>query len=111
MRIRQELTERTVLSDVGDRLARHRLDLNLTQAQLAREAGVSKRTVVRLEHGDSTQLTNLVRVLRALGLLANFNALVPPPLTSPLAQLESEGAPTGRPDCQEIEAGGQVDLG
>ena len=89
MRIRQELTERTVLSDVGDRLARHRLDLNLTQAQLAREAGVSKRTVVRLEHGDSTQLTNLVRVLRALGLLANLNALVPPPLTSPLAQLES----------------------
>lgn len=89
MCIRQELTDRKVLSDVGDRLARHRLNLNLTQAQLAREAGVSTRTVVRLEHGDSTQLTNLVRVLRALGLLANLDALVPLPLTSPLAQLES----------------------
>lgn len=90
MSIDHEMTDRKVLSEVGDRLARHRLDLNLTQAKLARESGVSKRTVIRLEHGDSTQLTNLVRVLRTLGLLANLNALVPPPLTSPLAQLKSK---------------------
>jgi transcriptional regulator with XRE-family HTH domain len=78
-----------VLSGLGDRLARHRLDRNLTQAQLAHEAGVSKRTVIRLENGESSQLTNLIRVLRALGLLANLDVLVPAPLVSPLLQLKS----------------------
>ena len=84
-----KLTDSKVLSDVGDRLARYRLDKNLTQAQLAREAGVSKTTVFRLENGESTQLTNFVRVLRALGLLTTLDALVPGPLTSPLTQLKS----------------------
>jgi putative transcriptional regulator len=66
------------------------LNRNLTQQQLAREAGVSKRTVIRLENGESSQLTNLVRVLRALGLLGNVDALVPAPLESPLARLKSK---------------------
>lgn len=84
-----ELTDRTVLSELGSRLSRHRLDRNLTQAQLAHEAGVSKRTLVRLENGESSQLTNFVRVLRALGLLTNLDALVPKPLPSPVAQLKA----------------------
>lgn len=83
------MTDRAVLSELGNRLARHRLDRNLSQSQLAREAGVSKRTVVRLENGESSQLHNVIRVLRALGLLANLDALIPPPLASPLAQLKS----------------------
>jgi len=83
------MTDRNVLAELGDRLSRHRLDRNLTQEQLAREAGVSKRTVIRLENGESSQLTNLIRVPRVLGLLANLDALVPAPLVSPLAQLKS----------------------
>ena len=43
--------------------------------------------MIRLESGESTQLTNLIRVVRALGLLGNLDAFVPPPLPSPLAQL------------------------
>jgi len=84
-----ELTDSKVLSDLGGRLARYRLDRNLTQSQLAREAGVSKTTVFRLENGGSTQLTNFVRILRALGILTTLDALVPGPLTSPLAELKS----------------------
>ena len=89
METQNELTDRAVLSELGNRLARHRLDRNLTQAQLAREAGVSMRTVVRLENGESSQLHNLVRVLRALGLIANLDAMIPSPPASPLAQLKS----------------------
>lgn len=76
-----------VLAELGARLARLRLDRNLTQDQLAREAGISKRTLLRLEQGQSSQLTNFVRVLRALQLLDGLVALVPAPATSPLAQL------------------------
>ncbi len=84
-----EMTDEAVLAELGDRLSRLRLQRNLTQAQLAREAGVSKRTVIRLESGESSQVTNLIRVVRALGLLGNLDAFVPPPLSSPIAQLRS----------------------
>jgi transcriptional regulator with XRE-family HTH domain len=81
------------LRALAERLAARRLERNQTQAQLARSAGVSLRTLVRLERGESTQLTNLVRVLRALDLLAplleSLAALTPPPQSRPLAQLRS----------------------
>jgi transcriptional regulator with XRE-family HTH domain len=42
----------------------------LTQAQLADRSGVSRRTLTRLEHGDGgVSLENLLRILRALGIL------------------------------------------
>ena len=66
-----------------------RLQRNLTQAQLAREAGLSIRTLVRLEGGKSSQLTNLIRVIRALGLLDNLDAFIAPPRASPIEQLRS----------------------
>ena len=84
-----EMTDEAVLAELGDRFSRLRLQRNLTQAQLAREAGVSKRTLIRLESGESIQVTNLIRVVRALGLLGNLDAFVPPPLSSPIAQLRS----------------------
>lgn len=85
------MTDSAVLSELGQRLARHRLERNLTQAALAKEAGVSKRTLIRLEAGESTQLTNLVRMLRALRLLKNLDTLVPPPVPSPIEQLRTKG--------------------
>lgn len=76
-----------VLAEIGSRLARLRLHRNLTQDQLAREAGIGKRTLLRLEQGRSSQLTNFVRVLRALQLLDGLVALVPASSSSPLTQL------------------------
>jgi len=75
---------------IGRRLVQQRLARNLTQKQLAHDAGISKRTLVRLEHGESTQLTNLIRVLRALDLLRNLDALIPAPPASPLQQLRAQ---------------------
>jgi len=83
--------DEAVLGELGSRLARERLHRNLTQHQLAAEAGVSRSTVRRLEAGRSTQLTNLVRVLRALDLLANLDAVVPRAVASPIEALELRG--------------------
>lgn len=74
---------------LGQRIAQHRLEQNRTEAELAHEAGVSKRTIERLEGGESIHTTNLIRVLRVLGLLANLNELVPAPVPSPLEALRS----------------------
>lgn len=89
MAVVRDMTDSAVLAELGDRISRLRLQRNLTQAQLAREAGVSKRTLIRLENGESSQVTNLIRVIRALGLLGNLDALVPQPLVSPIDQLRS----------------------
>jgi transcriptional regulator with XRE-family HTH domain len=79
------------LRALGRRLARHRLNRNLTQAALAAEAGVSTLTVQRIEQGRSLQAANLIRILRALGLLGNLDALVPEPAISPIQQARMRG--------------------
>jgi len=92
MRFQNELTDDAALAELGSRLARWRLDRNTTQQQLADEAGVSRITVARAEGGQSVTLSALVRILRALKLLENMEALVPRPLPSPIEQLERESA-------------------
>ena len=79
------------LEALGRRLARHRLNRNLTQAALAAQAGVSTPTVQRIEQGHSSQAANLIRILRALGLLGNLDALVPEPPASPIQQARMRG--------------------
>jgi transcriptional regulator with XRE-family HTH domain len=88
----KHVTAEAFLRELGGRLARVRLDRNLTQRELADQAGVSKRTVERLESGAAaTQLSGFFRVCRALGLLERFDALVPDPLPSPIVQLKLRG--------------------
>jgi transcriptional regulator with XRE-family HTH domain len=66
MKLTPELTDAAILKELGARLERRRVDSNLTQAELAEEAGVSKRTVERIEAGHSTDLVMLLRVLENL---------------------------------------------
>ncbi|HEX6929299.1 MAG TPA: helix-turn-helix transcriptional regulator, partial [Gammaproteobacteria bacterium] len=69
MKIRNDLGDQAVLAELGRRLSHRRIEAGLTQEKLARESGVSKRTVERLEAGSSVQLTSLIRLLRTLALL------------------------------------------
>ena len=92
MRIAKQATDAAILTELGGRLTRVRLDRNLTQSQLAEEEGVSKRTVQRLESGDaSPQLSGFIRVCRVLGLVERFDLLVPEPVASPVEQLKLGG--------------------
>lgn len=83
-------SDASVLRELGAGLERARLASDRTQQQVADAAGVSKRTLERIEAGQSTTTVNLVRVLRALDLLDGLQALAPPPAQSPLALLERE---------------------
>lgn len=84
-------TDALVMLELGEKLLQRRLGFNLTQAQLANAAGVSKRTLERLEAGESTQLTNFIRVLRALGLAHGLETLIPESTSSPIEQLKLQG--------------------
>ena len=85
------MSDQTVLSAVGARVQALRLERNLTQGELAREAGLSKITVERLEAGQSTELRTLIRALRVLGLLELLNLAIPQPLPSPIDALRLRG--------------------
>jgi len=75
----------SALKQIGERIARHRLNRNLTQEELAKQAGVGSATLKRIEHGGtSTQLVNLINVLSALGLSQNLELLVPDVPPSPV---------------------------
>ena len=91
MRIPSGASDDAALQALGRRLARHRLNRNLTQTALAGQAGVSTPTVQRIEQGQSSQAANLIRILRALGLLDNLDALVPEPAISPIQQARMRG--------------------
>ena len=92
MNIQENLTDDVIVQELGRRLARLRLDKNLTQAQLAHEAGVGVRTVQRLEAGTAApQLTMFIRICRALGITDHFNLLIPEPIPSPMQQLKMRG--------------------
>ena len=80
-----------VLRELASRISQYRLNQDKTQAALAQEAGVSKRTVTRLEHGHSVQTSSLIRILRALQLLENLEALIPAPTASPVQQIKMQG--------------------
>ena len=92
MKIESQQTDESILLELGDRLANARLERNLTQAALAEQAGVAKRTIERLESGEvATHLSGFLRVCRALGLLERFDALLPEPKPGPMAQLKLYG--------------------
>ena len=91
MSITRDTSDRAILRELGSRMARHRLNRNLTQAALATQAGVSTPTVQRIEQGSSTQAANFIRILRALKLLDNLDALVPEPPVSPIQQVKLRG--------------------
>lgn len=92
MKIVKQDGDEAVLRELGSRLAKARLERNLTQSRLAAQAGVSKNTVQRLESGSvATQLSGFIRVCRVLDLIEGFDLLVPEPVSSPVEQLRLRG--------------------
>jgi transcriptional regulator with XRE-family HTH domain len=91
VKIERYLTDEAVLSELGARLERTRLERNLTQRELAAEAGVERKAVQRIEAGESVKLISLIRVLRALGLFDSLDQLVQEPVPSPIELLRLHG--------------------
>jgi transcriptional regulator with XRE-family HTH domain len=85
------MTDDAVLEELGRRLERRRLDLQLTQAKLAEQAGVSKRTVERMEAGAAAQTLSLIRILRVLELLQGLDRLIPEAGPRPMDLLKLKG--------------------
>jgi transcriptional regulator with XRE-family HTH domain len=91
MKIADLLTDGAILAELGERMARRRLDLQLTQADLAEQAGVAKRTVERMEAGASAQMSSMIRILRVLDLLPGLDRMIPEAQPGPMDLLKRKG--------------------
>lgn len=71
-------------AQLGASLRGLRLDRNLEQATLAARAGISLRSLQRLELGQGSTTHTLISVLRALGRENSLNTIAPVPTINPL---------------------------
>ncbi len=69
-----------------------RLSRNVTQIQLAKEAGVSPNTIGNLEKGKGISFDTFIRVLSGLGIQQNLEALLPDPSVRPIDRVNIGGA-------------------
>lgn len=83
--------DEAVLAEFGRRVTQLRIDRGMTQAELSQKAGVGKRTLERLEAGETTQTRILFRIFRELDLLAKLDVLVPEPTTRPSHAIKEDG--------------------
>lgn len=84
-------SDQEILSELGQRLRRERLNRNLTQFDLAESAGVSLGSVKNLEAGSNSSLVTLVKLMRALGVVSRLDSVVPEPELSPLQLVALRG--------------------
>lgn len=91
MKIESTLSDDAVLAEVGHRLSRYRIDRGMTQAELADEAGIAKRTLERIEAGEAAHMSNVIRIFRVLGLLEGFDQMIPEPGPRPMDLLKLKG--------------------
>jgi transcriptional regulator with XRE-family HTH domain len=79
-------------ADICKKLENIRLARNITQAILADQAGVSLRTIRRLEHGLGVSLDTFIRVLTALGVQQNLGTFLPDPSIRPIDRVNLGGS-------------------
>lgn len=91
MKISNLLTDEAILTEIGRRLAHRRIERHLTQAAAAKQAGVGKRTLERIEAGESAQLSSLLRLLRVLDLFPDLDHAIPEARPGPMELLQHRG--------------------
>lgn len=85
------MSDKALLALLGERVHRQRLNQDMTQAELAKHAGVARIVAQRLENGLGCKLENLIRILRALRLLEQLETFLPEPGLSPVQLAKLKG--------------------
>lgn len=80
-------TTQEFLKIIGERIKLYRVYSGISQNELEEKTGVSKRTITRLESGNSVQMDNLIKILSALNLDENIKLLIPDQSIRPSAFL------------------------
>lgn len=88
----KELSNTEIIRMIGRRLRQYRINLNLTQKELAEKTNISVPTIQKFESGNSYNITfgNLLTIIRHLGLLDNIEKFIPEQPESPYAKRRNQ---------------------
>ena len=86
-----KLSNEQVLLEITQRVKQQRLNVNMTQQELAAKTGLHVQTVKNFESGKSTKLATLIQILRAFDSLEALNQFLPDPGISPIQLLKLKG--------------------
>lgn len=79
MRITGNDSEKAILTQLGERIKQYRISLNITQSELAEKCGISLSTLARMENGEDTKFSNVIKILAEFNLSDNLDLLIPEP--------------------------------
>ena len=96
-RISPAATDPEIAAELGRRIRAHRTRQRITLNDLARQAGISRLTLGKLERGENATVETLLRVLRALRQLDPLDALLSLPAVSPLTMLQAQRTTVRQP--------------
>lgn len=84
------MKDATVVLQLGKELRRMRLEANLSQAEVAKRAGLDRTTVVKLEAGRAATLLTVVQILRAMDRLDVLDPFHVEPQPTPYMVVEQQ---------------------
>ena len=64
------MSDKAIITAIGEYLKQQRLTKNKTQAQIAEDAGINRWTLSNIENGKAVTLASLIQILRSLDLLS-----------------------------------------
>ena len=102
-------SDQVILAEIGNRLKRRRLNRNLTQHEVADQAGLTRTTVGEFERGAPASMLTLIRILRVLGALEELESFLPDAGPSPLQLAKLKGRQRQRASRRKPEADSDTD--
>lgn len=69
------LTDKQIVSKIGDNIRRYRLELNMTRKELSDRTDISVTTIEKVEKGENFNINTLIRCLRMLDKIDVLNDL------------------------------------
>ncbi len=85
------MNDKAILEELGVRIQRRRLALNISQLELSRRAGVARKVIQNIESGQSSTVKGFVRTMRALRLIGDLDLFLPDPGLSPIELAKLKG--------------------
>lgn len=86
----EEQSDGVIVAELGGRLQAERLNRNLSQQELANQAGIGRVTLSRIERGGDFSMTTLVKLLRVFDELGAIDDILPGTPVSPVAVLHGQ---------------------
>lgn len=99
MKIEPLSPDKSILKELGSRLARVRKQQGYSQDRLAEEAGLGVATLRRIEDGQDSQLGSWLKLLKALQMTSAIDQLMPENFKSPMAEVKNTQKPHKKHDA------------